>query len=469
MADSFTSALALRKQEFDTNDDTWGTKLNDDVFERVDKTNRATTINSTGGTVALTATDASDEYIYDVYDVTGVLSSNLEIQWPASRARKFTVKNRTTGAYTVTVKVIGQTGVVVPQGDSRVLRCDGSDVVDTGIAGWAAAGGWSQWVGTLAFAANAYTCNANNHIPDTAFRDGMTVKAFFDDTNTGSNPTFKYGGLAAKTIANADGSTVIANRIPADTIDTLTYRAATDKWHLPSNPALSSFSSRVTMALGYVSTPDTLADAGTITWDMAAKSIDVSVILGGDRTLGNPTNVTAGQQGLLSIIQDGSGNRALALGSNYYVSGTTLGTLWIDKAANARSVYRYYAVSSTVILLIPLWQTNKPCIFGYKDITIASSLTMGTTQTAAHGLGTYPTFVHFYLQCITTDIGYSVGDRLPIAAGGMEDANDRGMIGGYNTTNVFVKSCTAEFALPQSGNAVAINAARWSPRARVFE
>lgn len=468
MADGFTTALALRKQEFDSHDDTWGDLLNSDVFDRVDAALRAGSIASTGGTTVLAGGDSDTDYLFDVYVVTGVLSSNLEIQWPAARTKSCTFKNETTGNFAVTVKVSGQNGVIIPQGDTRRVRCNGTDVVDTGIAGWGAAGGWSQWVGVVAISTNAYTVAKNNHIPDAVFRDGMTVRGFFDDANVATDPTFKYGGLAAKPIVYADGTSIAAGTIPADTIQQLTYYAARDKWHLPFNASSSSFTARVGLALGAVTTPGTLTDAATITWDMAAKSTDVSVILGASRTLGNPTNVTAGQKGRLTITQNGTGGWDLTLGSNFYLAGTTLGALFLDKAANGVTVFDYYAVSSSVILLTPVWRTNMPAITGYKDVTISSSLTLGTTQSITHGLGVYPASVDFYLQCITTDLGYSVGDRLPIGAGGMEGANDRGIVGGVSATNVFVKSCSTAFCLPQSGNAQQITGSRWSPRARVF-
>lgn len=42
-----------------------------------------------------------------------------------------------------------------------------------------------------------------------------------------------------------------------------------------------------------------------------------AVTLGGNRTLGNPTNTKNGQTGVIKVIQDGTSSRTLAYGGNY--------------------------------------------------------------------------------------------------------------------------------------------------------
>lgn len=66
----------------------------------------------------------------------------------------------------------------------------------------------------------------------------------------------------------------------------------------------------------------TLTDGTTITPDFATAN-NFTVTLAGNRTLANPTNLTAGQTGSIFIVQDGTGSRTLAYGSYYdFVSGT---------------------------------------------------------------------------------------------------------------------------------------------------
>jgi len=69
-----------------------------------------------------------------------------------------------------------------------------------------------------------------------------------------------------------------------------------------------------------------LSDGSTITPDFA-DSNNFSVTLGGNRTLANPSNLTAGQSGSIFITQDGSGSRTLAYGSYWDFVGGTAPTL----------------------------------------------------------------------------------------------------------------------------------------------
>ena len=76
----------------------------------------------------------------------------------------------------------------------------------------------------------------------------------------------------------------------------------------------------------------TLTDGSTITPDMS-DSNNFTVTLGGNRTLANPSNLTAGQSGSIFIVQDGTGGRTLAYGTQYDFIGGTAPTL--STGANA--------------------------------------------------------------------------------------------------------------------------------------
>ena len=76
----------------------------------------------------------------------------------------------------------------------------------------------------------------------------------------------------------------------------------------------------------------TLTDGSTVTPDMA-DSNNFTLTLGGNRTLANPSNLTAGQSGSIFLVQDGTGSRTLAYGSQYDFIGGTAPTL--STAANA--------------------------------------------------------------------------------------------------------------------------------------
>lgn len=89
-----------------------------------------------------------------------------------------------------------------------------------------------------------------------------------------------------------------------------------------------------------------LTDGTTITADFAVAN-NFSVTLGGNRTLANPSNLTAGQAGVIVITQDGTGSRTLAYGSYWKFASGTAPTL--TTTASAVDVLAYYVESTTRI------------------------------------------------------------------------------------------------------------------------
>lgn len=122
MTDTFTTRLRIRRPEVGANDNTWGTLLNEDVFDLIDTAIAGTTtVNTTGGVTVLNNTDGesvSDEARAALFTISGTLTSNAEIHFPDSGPRRvILVRNTTTGPYTVTVRTVsgGGTSSVIPQ------------------------------------------------------------------------------------------------------------------------------------------------------------------------------------------------------------------------------------------------------------------------------------------------------------------------------------------------------------------
>lgn len=70
----------------------------------------------------------------------------------------------------------------------------------------------------------------------------------------------------------------------------------------------------------------TLTDGATITPDLN-DSNNYVVVIAGNRTIANPTNITAGQSGSIFITQDGTGSRTASWGSYWDWAGGTAPTL----------------------------------------------------------------------------------------------------------------------------------------------
>lgn len=72
--------------------------------------------------------------------------------------------------------------------------------------------------------------------------------------------------------------------------------------------------------------------------------------------------------------------------------------------------------------------------------TTAITIAAGTGAAQAHGLGSVPRFFRGYLECITADLGYAVGDRVPYDSTNNRSAAGVMLVSTYaNATNVGVK------------------------------
>ena len=81
-----------------------------------------------------------------------------------------------------------------------------------------------------------------------------------------------------------------------------------------------------------------LTDGTTITPDFGTAN-NFSVTLAGNRTLANPTNLIAGQSGIIYVSQDATGNRTLAYGSYWKFPNAAAPTLTTTASATDALVY----------------------------------------------------------------------------------------------------------------------------------
>jgi hypothetical protein len=80
--------------------------------------------------VTIATADAANHYFFDL---TGAIGANIDVIVPAdasppSYAKTYMVRNSTTGAFTITFKVSGGTGIVLPRTGWHLLRSDGTDM-----------------------------------------------------------------------------------------------------------------------------------------------------------------------------------------------------------------------------------------------------------------------------------------------------------------------------------------------------
>lgn len=94
----------------------------------------------------------------------------------------------------------------------------------------------------------------------------------------------------------------------------------------------------------------TLTDAATVTPDFSSNnyfSLTFTSGVGNSRTIANPTNLVAGQSGIIYLIQDATGGRSVSWGSYYKFPGGTAPNL--TGTGNSNDAIAYSVRSSTAI------------------------------------------------------------------------------------------------------------------------
>ena len=156
------------------------------------------------------------------------------------------------------------------------------------------------------------------------------------------------GALTVTGTATFNGSVVLEGTTADDYELTLACEPTADRTVTfpDATTTLAGLSAAQTFTAQQRGAISALTDGATITPDFSLAN-NFSVVLGGARTLANPTNLTAGASGAIFISQDGTGSRTLAFGSYWSFSGGTAPTL--STAASAIDVLVYTVRSSTDI------------------------------------------------------------------------------------------------------------------------
>lgn len=95
----------------------------------------------------------------------------------------------------------------------------------------------------------------------------------------------------------------------------------------------------------------TLTDAATIAVDMST-FINAVVTLGGNRTLGQPSNTKVGQSGVIRIVQDGTGSRTLAYHADWEFAAGAAPALSAAVAAQDLLFYQVIATNRIYASLV---------------------------------------------------------------------------------------------------------------------
>ena len=154
-----TTSLGLVKPAAGESAGTWGTLINTELTDMLEEAITGyVSIAITGNTTLTTnVTGTTCQSRHAIIRLTsGTLGSNSNIIVP-DLAKIWVINNATTGGQTVTVKTANDAGVVIPNGKTAILYCDGEDVKEAGTstAGNATMGGTLDVTGATTMAAAA--------------------------------------------------------------------------------------------------------------------------------------------------------------------------------------------------------------------------------------------------------------------------------------------------------------------------
>jgi len=151
---------------------------------------------------------------------------------------------------------------------------------------------------------------------------------------------------SAVTTAKIADSNVTTAKIAANAVDSTKVNT--------SSVAVLGTAQQYTRTHNFTAT--TLTDGATIAWDLSQNQVAV-VTLGGNRAMGNPTNIVAGAVYILIVKQDGTGGRTLSFpfgssgagNTGYRFAGATSssGAPTLSTGANKIDIITFIATAST--------------------------------------------------------------------------------------------------------------------------
>ena len=132
MPSTFTSSLRLTLPATGENAGTWGNLVNTGITTLIDTSIAGTASITIAGTDYTLSNNngTTDEARAMFINATGTPGAARNVICPAV-SKMYIFRNNTTGGFAMTLKTSAGTGIAVPAGQSRMLYCDGTNVVES--------------------------------------------------------------------------------------------------------------------------------------------------------------------------------------------------------------------------------------------------------------------------------------------------------------------------------------------------
>ena len=151
------------------------------------------------------------------------------------------------------------------------------------------------------------------------------------------------------------------------------------------------------------------------------------------------------------------------------------GAAWGDVTPRAPELTEAQVTNpaSAVFGLVSGERLAQASVFSRSFTSAAQSISVAGTLTLAHGLGTAPILFQCFLECTTADLGFSVGDVVPVNANLNAAANaSYGQSITYDASNIYLRfggaSPVYQILNKTTGVGEGITIARWRLIVRAF-
>jgi hypothetical protein len=360
MASSYSTDLKLELQVTGENAGTWGdiTNTNLVILQQSIAGYSGISIAGGAGNTDLTFSNGlTSNGKNAVIELTGTITGNRTVTITTASGvtnKVYVIRNSTSGAFTVTVKVEGQTGVTFSATDkgTKILYLNGTDVVNSNIGNLS-----NDYTPTLA--ANLST-NAKNII----------VASTYGIIDENANEQIKFSTTASATneitIANAAaGSSPVISATGGDTNVGLTLTPKGDLGRITVNGEAKIFGvfENATISTTYITTftYDVLTQA--VYFQNVALGSNFTVNLRGNSSTALNSALNTGESATVALLV--KNNNTTFYNNVIQVDGTTVTAIWQGGSAptggNASStdVYTYTALktaASTYVVLASITQ-----------------------------------------------------------------------------------------------------------------
>ena len=306
-----------------------------------------TTANTIGGLTALAANDYMEIVSYDIFSVADVVpASGGTFSGNVTAASNFTVSGNHTvdGNLTVTGNIIGDVEIT---GTTPKLTIGDADAEDSTLL---FDGNAQDFYIALDDSADDLLIGLGNTVgttPAIAIDENLLATFHGGITMAGTTPTLTIGDAGAEDAKIVfDGNALDFHIGLDDSADDLIIGKGSA---LGTTPAISIDENlKTTFGGATVGATNTANATGSTTLDFDAYQNFVLTFTG-NVTLANPSTESVGQSGIIVIIQDGTGSRTIAIGTDYEWPAGTATT--ISTSANAVDIIPYFIKAANSIQL----------------------------------------------------------------------------------------------------------------------